>query len=248
MYAAGLTDVGVVRSQNEDAIFVCNNQIGPFPNLYIVADGMGGHNAGEVASEMAVEKFSGFVRDFAAKDFIQPENYLDLLISAAQHAGDAVLKQADSDDSMQGMGTTLTACVVTAEKIFVVHIGDSRAYFLNPVEIKQITKDHTFVEELLQAGRVSEEEARNHPRRHVLTRVLGVAGLHETDGIVRDLSDATVVLLCSDGLSNMLDDETIRNIATGLGEPEHRAKHLIDEANKKGGLDNISAVLIDVGR
>jgi protein phosphatase len=247
MYAAGSTDVGIVRSQNEDAIFVCSKPIGPFPNLFIVADGMGGHNAGEVASGTAVEKFSGFIRNFPAQDFIQPENYLDLLVSAAQHAGDEIVKKAKSDESMSGMGTTLTACVIADEKIFIVHIGDSRAYAVNMLEMTQITTDHTFVEELLQSGRVTVEEARNHPRRHVLTRVLGVPESMDVDGIVRDLSDTSAILLCSDGLSNMLDNNAMMKIITGLGDAEHRTKYLIEEANKKGGLDNISAVLIDIG-
>jgi protein phosphatase len=209
---------------------------------------MGGHNAGEVASTLAVEKFSGFVRDFAAQDFIQPENYLDLLVSAAQYAHDEILKKSEEDESMQGMGTTLIACVITDEKIFMVHVGDSRAYFVNILDMTQITTDHTYVEELLQTGRVTEEEARNHPRKHVLMRVLGAPGNLEIDGIVRELGDAASVLLCSDGLSNMLDEDSMIKIITGLGYVEHRTKYLVDEANKKGGLDNISAVLIDVGK
>ena len=248
MYAAGITDVGVTRSQNQDSIFVCNKSIGPFPNLFIVADGMGGHKAGDVASGLAVEKFSGYIRDFAAQDFIQPENYLDLLVSAAQHAGNAVVAKADSDESMSGMGTTLTACVITNDKIYITHIGDSRIYAVNQLGIKQLTHDHTFVEELLQAGRITEAEAREHPKRHVLTRVLGVSGAMEVDGIVRELGDASAILLCSDGLSNMLDNDSMMKIINGLGYVEHRTRYLVDEANKKGGLDNISAILIDVGR
>lgn len=248
MYAAGLTDVGIARSENQDYIFVCNKPIGPFPNLFIVADGMGGHKAGDVASTTAVEKFSGFVRDFAAQEFIQPENFLDLLISAAQHAADEITRLSDSDESMRGMGTTLTACVIASEKIFIVHIGDSRAYAVNLLEMKQLTKDHTFVNELLQTGRLSEEEARSHPKRHVLTKVLGVPGIPEVDCSVHELGDATAILLCSDGLSNMLDQDSMMKIINGLGYVEHRTRYLIDEANKRGGLDNISAVLIDIGK
>lgn len=248
MYAAGLTDVGVTRSQNQDAIFVCNNAIGPLPNLFIVADGMGGHNAGDVASNLAVEKFTGFIRDFAAQDFIRPENFLDLLVSAAQHAGKEITEKAESDESMMGMGTTLTACVITDEKVFIAHIGDSRAYAVNMLNMNQLTNDHTFVNELLQTGRVSEEEAKTHPKRHVLTKVLGVPGFAEIDGLIFDIGDAAAILLCSDGLSNMLEEEAMMRIINGLGYVEHRTRYLIDEANKKGGRDNISAVLIDVGR
>lgn len=248
MCAAGITDAGVARSQNQDTIFVCNQQIGPFPNLFIVADGMGGHKAGDIASALAVEKFNCYIRDFAAQDFIQSENYLDLLVSAAQHADGEISKKAEEDESMQGMGTTLTACVVTGEKIFIAHIGDSRAYAVSQLGMTQLTTDHTFVEELLQMGRVSEEEARSHPKRHVLTRVLGVPGFLEIDGIVREIGDATAILLCSDGLSNMLDKDSMMRIINGLGYAEHRTRYLIEEANKKGGTDNVSAVLIDIGR
>ncbi|MCL1845072.1 MAG: Stp1/IreP family PP2C-type Ser/Thr phosphatase [Defluviitaleaceae bacterium] len=252
MYAAGLTDVGITREQNEDAIFVHNKPIGPFPNLFIVADGMGGHKAGEIASTTAVEKFSGFIRDFPAQDFVRPEDYLDLLISAAQHAGNEIMIKATADENMQGMGTTLTAGVIDGDKIFLVHIGDSRTYLVHSFEsdlgMVQVTTDHTFVEELLQTGRVTEEEAKTHPRRHVLTRVLGVPDNMQIDGIVRDIGDATAVLLCSDGLTNMLDNDSMMRIINGLGYVEHRTKYLIDEANKKGGRDNISAIVIDIAR
>jgi protein phosphatase len=251
MYAAGFTDIGFSRSQNQDTIFVWNKPLGPFPNLFIVADGMGGHKAGDVASRIAVAKFSEFIRDFAAQDFIQQENFLDLMLSAAQHANNLIIEQAESDENMKGMGTTLTAAVITNEKVFISHIGDSRAYIVNQAEMKRITTDHTFVEELLQTGQVSAEEALAHPKRHILTRVLGVPeknGNFGVDGIVKDLGDATAVLLCSDGLCNMLDNDSMMRIINGLGYVENRARYLIDEANKKGGLDNISAVLIDIGR
>jgi protein phosphatase len=216
--------------------------------LFIVADGMGGHKAGDVASRLAVDEFSGFIANFPAQDFIQSENFLDLMVSAAQHAGAEITKKAESDEAMQGMGTTLTACVIWNEKIYLVHIGDSRAYTVNLLGMNQLTTDHTFVNELLLSGRVSAEEAKTHPKRHVLTKVLGVPGFLEVDSIVRDLGDAAAVLLCSDGLSNMLVEEEMMRFINGLGYVEHRTKYLIEEANKKGGLDNISAVLIDVGR
>ncbi|MCL2355933.1 MAG: Stp1/IreP family PP2C-type Ser/Thr phosphatase [Defluviitaleaceae bacterium] len=248
MYAAGLSDVGAVREQNEDAFFVRNEPIGPFPNLFVVADGMGGHKAGEVASNLAVEKFCAFIKDFPASEFLRPGDYLDLLIGAAQYAGEEIIKKADEDESMLGMGTTLTACVIADKKAFIAHIGDSRVYFVYNLGVTQITTDHTFVEELLQTGRVTEDEIKTHPRRHVLTRVLGVSDNMLVDGIVRDLGDAKAVLLCSDGLTNMLDNDAIVRIVNGLGYVEHRTKYLIDEANKRGGLDNISAIVVDVNR
>jgi protein phosphatase len=247
-YAAGQTDVGVTRSQNQDAIFVCNSPLGPLPNLFIVADGMGGHKAGDIASNLAVEEFTKFIRDCKAKEFIQPDDYLDLLISAAQTAGRAIAKKAEADENLHGMGTTLTACVIANDKAFIAHIGDSRAYAVSQDSIRQLTTDHTFVNELLQTGRVSEAEAKAHPKRHVLTKALGTKESAEVDGLVRDIGGAAAVLLCSDGLSNMVEEQIIMNIVTGLGYVEHRTKYLIEKANENGGKDNISAVLIDVGR
>ncbi|MCL2386155.1 MAG: Stp1/IreP family PP2C-type Ser/Thr phosphatase [Defluviitaleaceae bacterium] len=250
MYAAGFTDTGVARSQNQDSIFVCNKPIGPFPNLFIVADGMGGHNAGDVASAMAVAKFSGYIRGYGASPYILPENYLDLLVSAAQHAGGEIIKLAETEETMRGMGTTLTACVIAGEKIFIAHIGDSRAYSINMFGVKQLTTDHTYVEELLQSGKVSKKEALAHPKRHVLTRVLGIPGTGgmEIDGIVRELGESAAILMCSDGLSNMIDNDTLVRIVNGLGYVENRAGYLVDEANRRGGHDNISVILIDIVR
>jgi len=248
MYACGLSDTGLTRTKNQDEKFACKEPMGPFPNLFIVADGMGGHRAGEVASETAVTEFCNFIKNFPAQDFVQPENYLDLMVSAAQKAGEEVAKKAETDETMAGMGTTLTACVIANEKIFIAHIGDSRVYAVNLHGMKQLTTDHTFVNELLQKGKITEEEAKAHPKRHVLTKALGVPGAVEVDGIVRDIGDAAAILLCSDGLSNMLDEDSMMRIINGLGYVEHRAKYLIDEANKRGGLDNITAVLIDLRR
>ncbi|MCL2198292.1 MAG: Stp1/IreP family PP2C-type Ser/Thr phosphatase [Defluviitaleaceae bacterium] len=248
MYAAGFTDVGVARSQNQDAIFVCNKQFGALPNLFIVADGMGGHKAGDVASNMAIEHFTKYILDYKMQDFVTPENYLDLLMSAAKTADEKIAAKAASDEDMKGMGTTLTACTITDDKIFYVHIGDSRAYFVNHYGMKQITTDHTFVEELLRTGRISEEEARTHPKRNVITKVLGMPEGMEADAKVVELGDAASILLCSDGLTNMLDKDAMMKIINGLGYVEHRTRYLIEEANGNGGLDNISAVLIDVNR
>jgi len=248
MYVSGLTDVGFVRNQNQDAIFFSSAPIGPLPNLYIVADGMGGHNAGDVASNQAIKHFSEYIRNFPAAQFVQSSDYLDLMVNAAQIANVAVFEQAEAVSAMAGMGTTLTACVLSEEKAMIVQVGDSRAYAISPERIEQITTDHTYIQELLQAGRISREEASTHPKRHVLTRALGTQSHLEVDGIVREIGEWEAVLLCSDGLNNMLDDETIMEIVNREGYVEHRVRALIDRANEQGGRDNISVVLIDIKR
>jgi len=248
MYVAGLTDIGRNRSQNQDAIFFTSMPIGPLPNLFIVADGMGGHSAGEVASTKAVEFIAEYVRDFKAAEFVQPDNYLDLLVTAVQGANTKVCEMAKTNPEMQDMGTTLTACIITDEKIVLAHVGDSRAYSITKDEITQLTADHSYVESMVKTGQITAEEALTHPDRHMITRVLGMPELFEVDGAVKPIGDTVSVLLCSDGLTNMLDDQKIKSIVSGAGFIEHRVKFLIEEANACGGLDNISAVLIDINK
>ena len=248
MNVAGLTDVGRNRNKNQDAIFFTSQAIGPLPNLFIVADGLGGHNAGEVASTKAVEFITNYVREFKAAEFVQSDNYLDLLVTAVQGANATVCELAEANPEMQGMGTTLTACIITNEKIFLAHVGDSRAYAITREKISQLTADHSYIDNMVKTGQITAEEALTHPDRHMVTRVLGMPELFEVDGAVKPIADTVSVLLCSDGLTNMLDDNMIKEIVNGTGLVEHRVKFLIEEANKRGGLDNISAVLIDVGR
>jgi len=248
MYVSGITDTGSVRTQNQDAIFHSREQVGPLPNLFIVADGMGGHNAGEVASSQTIEAFCDYIRNFPIAQLIQPEDYLDLLVTAAQHANEAVFSRAGDTESLTGMGTTLTACVIEDEKAIIVHVGDSRVYAIKPDSITQLTSDHTYVEEMITAGQLTPDDAKSHPKRHMLTRVLGTQAHLQVDGLVPSLADCTAILLCSDGLCNMLDDQSILEIVNRPGYVEQRTKALIDEANLKGGSDNISAILIDIGR
>lgn len=248
MYVAGLTDIGRSRSQNQDSIFFTSVPIGPLPNLFIVADGLGGHNAGEVASTKAVEFITEYVRDFKAAEFVKSDNYLDLLVTAVQGANTKVCEMAKINPEMRDMGTTLTACIITDEKIVLAHVGDSRAYSITKDEINQLTADHSYVESMVKTGEITAEEALTHPDRHMITRVLGMPKLFEVDGAVKPIGDTVSVLLCSDGLTNMLDDQKIKDIVRGTGFIEHRVKFLIEEANMRGGLDNISAVLIDINK
>lgn len=248
MFAAGLTDKGKTREQNQDAILVACEPLGPLPNLFIVADGMGGHNAGDVASKQAITFIYDYVLHFQAAAFVQADNYLDLLVSAIQKANTLLCKMAADDDTLYGMGTTLTACVAAEGKLILAHVGDSRAYAVAPGRITQLTADHSYVAEMVQAGQLTKEEALTHPKRHVITRVLGSETSFEVDGIIMPIGDISSVLLCSDGLSNMVDNNVIKDIVNGVGLAEHRVKFLVEEANAQGGHDNISAVLIDLNK
>jgi len=249
MYVAGLTDTGFVRTQNQDIIFYINEPIGPLPNLFVVADGMGGHKAGDVASKLAVDLSVDYIRHYAVPDFIEPENFLDLLINAGRHANQGILDAAAENPEYDGMGTTLILSTIYEHKMYIAHIGDSRVYAVNDCEIKQITVDHSYVEQLVKAGEVSEDDAHKHPKRSMLTRVMGVPMEYcEFDGLILDVSGYNSVLLCSDGLTNMMNDDAIKGIVNGIGFVENRVKALIEEANAHGGVDNISVIIIDIKR
>ena len=246
MHAIGLTVDGLVRNNNEDAIFYSLGPIGPLPNLFIVADGMGGHNAGEVASAKAVEYGCNFIQDATEVYELGADAIMDILVTAAMQANNDVFALATSNPDYYGMGTTLSACTVLGDTLAVAHIGDSRIYTISPGQIKQITTDHTFVEEMVKAGNLSPEEARTHPRRNVLTRVLGCDPLIPADGFLYDLADAQFVLLCSDGLTDMLTDSVIMELVNQNATLEDKAQNLINAANANGGVDNISVIIIDV--
>ena len=247
MVAAGFTDVGQTRKHNQDSIYVSTGRVGPLPNLFIVADGMGGHNAGDVASKRAIEVVCAYLQSSGQTSLTEPDEYLDLLVGAAEHANDEIYNEGSESFDKRGMGTTLTLCVVNGGFILVVHVGDSRAYKItSDSNIEQITTDHTYVEELLAANRISPEQARTHPRRHVVTKVLGTRGPCQADGMAVPAEGISAVLLCSDGLSNMLDNDAIKDIMTNPSQVPARALCLISEANAKGGHDNISAIIIDL--
>jgi protein phosphatase len=242
MYAAGDTHKGQVRNQNQDAFFVSVAPLGPLPNLFIVADGMGGHKAGEVASQQAVARFCNYLSEAEAGG-----NYIDLLLSKAYQVNQEIYDMAKANpDEMHGMGTTFIAATIENGRADVVHVGDSRAYIIQDGTIKQMSNDHTYAEELYRAGQITEEEARTHPRRHHLTRVLGFDPHVKLDGFFQSVERGASLLLCTDGVTNMLNDETILNIVSGEGYVETRTQRLIDEANARGGTDNISVVLIDL--
>jgi len=242
----GLTDTGRMRTnkQNEDTIFYTADPIGALPNVLVVSDGMGGHKAGEVASRNAVEFFCGYVRSKARA----PEETLDLLVSAVGYANEQVYQMSMGDRALYGMGATFSACVADGGKLYIAHVGDSRVYMTAGGALSQITIDHSYVNELVRAGIITEKAARSHPRKNELTRVLGFEPGVKIDGFVTDAAGAGYLLLCSDGLTNMLTNEEIFAIINGAGSVEEKTRRLIGAANDCGGRDNISAILADLRR
>lgn len=226
------TDVGMQRQANED------NFIARSP-LFVVADGMGGAQAGEVASQTAVEVFKHGLPDGV------PEATLQQMIGVANRN---IHDQAHADSSLSGMGTTITAAFVNSEReeVVVGHVGDSRAYRLRNGILQRLTRDHSLVEEMRRRGQITEEQAEDHPQRSIITRALGPEPEVEVDIQAVPAEPGDIFLLCSDGLTTMLNDERIRELVNGATSLEAAVKTLVDEANRAGGRDNITVSIFQV--
>lgn len=238
---SGKSDVGKMRSNNEDSIFVYNESIGIIPNIFIVADGMGGHNAGEVASSKAIEFFVNYL---CCYEFSEQDRLEDIIESGMFSANKGVYNMSLANSEQYGMGTTFTVCFIGGFGLCYGHIGDTRIYVASEKGIRQITQDHTYVNELVSAGKMSCEQAREHPKRNILTRALGTDNHIIIDKNTVALSDDDTVVICSDGLSNMVSDDEIFQIAKMECTSERKLDMLIDLANNRGGFDNISVIII----
>ncbi len=231
--AGSATDVGLVRSNNQDRLLMADP-------LYAVADGMGGAAAGEVASATAVK---------ALREVFEPIGTptADDLVRSAEAANRAVWDLAEANPEMRGMGTTLVALALVQEShLAIINIGDSRVYALHQGELRQVTEDHNLVAELVAQGRLSEEEAEFHPRRNIMTRALGVDPDVPVDLFLEEAEPGDRYLLCSDGLPREVKDDHIASILRRLRDPREAAKELVDEAKRRGGSDNITVVVVDV--
>lgn len=227
------TEVGLVREQNEDSFLICADR-----GLLVVADGMGGHLAGEIASQLAVQVFNQRIAAGIIYD-----NPRSLLKNLAQDANREILAQANNYPGCQGMGTTLTAAMIQYNRIHLVHVGDSRAYLIRPGLIRRLTADHSVVEELLRWGAISEEEASNHPYRNVLTRALGTEATVKLDLIEEIFHPGDYLLLCTDGLTTLVTEPEIYDAVEGSLTLQQALDRLIDLALSRGGYDNITVVL-----
>ena len=236
--AWGMKDIGKCREINQDYIFVSEEPIGNLPNLFLVADGMGGHKAGDLASEYTVAE----VLEAVSKS-MQTIPY-QILKGAFQYANQKLLEKAGESDSYTGMGTTLVAATVKNDAVYVVNVGDSRLYKIGD-KIEQITEDHSLVEEMVRMGEISKEQARNHPDKNIITKAMGVSDTVEPDYFDTDLQKGECLLMCSDGLTNMVSDRQIKEIVELRTDLESCAKELIRAANQNGGRDNIAVVLIE---
>lgn len=231
------TDIGKNRAMNQDFFFAGKEPVGSFPNLFIVADGMGGHKAGDRASRLCVENMVSFIRN---TDLKTPVSVFEEAIGYANHA---VYEDALSNEEYSGMGTTLVAACVIDGNLYVANIGDSRLYLIND-EIRQITDDHSLVREMVKHGDITENEARSHPKKNIITRAVGIDPQVTADYFSLKLKPGDSFLMCTDGLSNMVEDYDLRYIVQKNTNPEEAAKELVKKANENGGLDNITAVVV----
>lgn len=239
MLGFGKSDIGKLRANNEDAFYVNNEGLGQLSNLFVLADGMGGHNAGEIASKQAISSFCDFITKNSGIMYKQ-----DFLADALAFANKKVHTDAQNNPQFSGMGTTFSACTISENNLYYAHVGDSRIYVVRDGEIKQLTKDHSLVADLVTEGLISEEEAKNHPDKNVLMRAIGTDLQVVVDKGYCSLSDVDYVLLCSDGLTDMVSDQKILDILQSGGEIPDKIDLLITEALEAGGVDNISAIVM----
>lgn len=237
MKAFSITDTGVLRTMNQDYCFSSDTPIGKLPNLYIVCDGMGGHKAGEYAARYTVERIVAAVSRSRAEDPVR------ILRAAIHKANEILVVESKEYKEKQGMGTTVVAATIIGSKMYVANVGDSRLYVINET-IEQITNDHSYVEEMIRIGKIKREDAREHEKKNVITRAVGATEKVKVDFFEVELRENDTILLCSDGLSNMVTDEKIFQMILASNQVEEICKSLVDEANKNGGQDNITVVVV----
>lgn len=234
------SDIGRERKTNEDFYYVSKPE--DKIRLFILADGMGGYNAGEVASRMAVESARDYIHKHFAKNKDSKEKLETLLKDAIEYANSVVYKKAQSKEDLRGMGTTLDVCLIYNSRIYIGHVGDSRVYRIRKEFMRRLTKDHSYVQTLVDDGTITKEEAYSHPKKNMLTKALGCVQTVEPDVYTKTFIKDDIILMCSDGLTNMIREENIYGIIKQ--DKENAIENLVKQANDNGGLDNITVVII----
>lgn len=234
-----ITDIGKRRKLNQDYVYTSEMPVGHLPNLFLVADGMGGHNAGDYASKYTIETIVDVVGQS------KEDSPVSVFEKAIKEANTQIRRKAQEEPELSGMGTTVVAATVSGNRLCVANVGDSRLYIINDREIKQITRDHSLVEEMVRMGGLKRELARTHPDKNIITRAIGALDDVDVDFFELNLNKDDVILMCSDGLSNMIEDEEIRMIMQGQRDIVEKAESLIKAANNNGGKDNIAVVIVE---
>ncbi len=233
-----MTDIGRKRKLNQDYVYTCETPLGKLPNLFVVADGMGGHNAGDFASKHTVEVIVRTITE-ASED-----GPIRVIEQAIINANESIRRKSEEDEALRGMGTTVVVATIIDGCLYVANVGDSRLYIMDQ-EIRQVTRDHSLVEEMVRIGEIDRESARTHPDKNIITRAIGAAEQVEIDFFEIDLKEGDTILMCTDGLTNMLEDSDIRKIMKGQRDVAGKAEELIKAANNNGGKDNIAVIIIE---
>ncbi len=240
MQVVGLTNQGLERARNEDSCFAsAESDLA----LLVVADGMGGHRAGNIASTIAVETAEQIWSELDRTRLPSVKSARELVNTLLSEANGRILKEAENESDRRGMGTTLTAALLCGNRLTIGHVGDSRAYKVADGQISLLTRDHSLIGQMIEDGRIKPEYAENHPQKHVLTRALGVSSDLEIDITELEIDAGSTLLLCTDGLTNMVRDNEILKLCNEKTEPAALAEALIDLANSRGGFDNITVVI-----
>jgi len=240
MKAFARSDIGMVREMNQDNYFISdpNDDI----KLFIVADGMGGYRGGEIASALAIESTKSYIKNNFSETNREKEKILDLIKNAIEYANMVVYERSKEVEELNNMGTTIDVVIVYAGRIYIGHVGDSRVYRLRNDFFRRLTSDHSYVEQLVRQGNITKEEAYNHPKKNMLTKALGCTAFVEPDVMIKGFQKDDILLMCTDGLTNMIREDEICQIIKE--NPEKACENLIEKANKNGGQDNITAVII----
>lgn len=238
--AFATSDVGKAREINEDYFYISypDDEI----QLFILADGMGGYNGGEVASKLAVTSAKNYILSNFEKNNSDKDTILDLVKNSSQYANMVVYEKAKENPELSKMGTTLDICLIYQSKAFISHIGDSRIYRIRKDFMRKLTKDHSYVQQLIDEGKITKEESLKHPKKNMLMKALGCTPFIEPDVMIKGFIKEDVILMCSDGLTNMVSEERIKQIIKE--NPTDATKLLVQEANDNGGNDNITAIII----
>ncbi len=240
MRAFAKTDVGKARDMNQDYYYISNPE-DPL-KIYILADGMGGYNGGEIASKLATTIALSYIQSNFENTPKEREDILKLVKSAMEYANMVVYEKSKEQKELEGMGTTLEVCLIYNNKLYLGHVGDSRIYRLRGEFFRKLTHDHSYVQKLVKDGTITQEEADHHPKKNMLMKALGCTAFVEPDVTVKGFIKDDIILICSDGLTNMVEEQEIYNILKKEGTLA--AEKLVEKANENGGYDNITAIVI----
>lgn len=239
MKTFSMTHIGQRREMNQDYMYTSETAVGNLPNLFLVADGMGGHKAGDYASRFTIEKIVEYI---TRSEMTEP---VAVMKEAVNDANRLLMEEANADTGKLGMGTTIVAATIVDKSLYAANVGDSRLYVINQESITQITRDHSLVEEMVRLGEMDKEDAKDHPDKNIITRAIGVFPEVSVDFFETGLETADMILMCSDGLTNMVEDEEIKRIILGQRDIVEKTEKLIETANQNGGRDNITVVLVE---